>query len=178
MRPGLRSGRIEVTISLRGTLKWSAVCGAAILSIIGTVARADVVIIDLADTDDPDTSSGVLPHHGFQIELNGNLVAGPGHVFSTKERPIYSRGMLGEQYHEIREGVFWGRCEKGDPNTVKEVPGNLRLDYSLRLWRIGRDINASSRSAQEYDREVYGPLAEWIELAQGRPGFGLEKRTK
>lgn len=83
------------------------------------------------DSDGPD-SKNKYAHYGSEIYLDGQRIAGPGHVSFTKVQPQYIRDA--SKMHEVQKGV----------HTV-QLKGNagyedMRIDCALRLWSCGVDV--------------------------------------
>jgi hypothetical protein len=113
------------------------------------------------DADGSD-STNPYPHYGYEVYLNGNRMAGPGHVNFTNHKPRYTRD--GEKMHEVRMGDY--------AHQVWDTSGQFRLDCALRLWACGKDVEIGqyAKSEQEYDRMIWAAPQHWGKFP--RPSFG------
>lgn len=114
------------------------------------------------DADGPD-SKNPHAHYGYEIYLNGERKAGPGHVNFTKWKPSFTRDA--NRMHEICKGVYADQVRDYDPP-------HCRIDFALRLWCCGQDveIDQSSANDQEYNESLWMDPDGWKRFAA--PSFG------
>jgi hypothetical protein len=114
----------------------------------------------------PSEEEGIKPHYGYEIYLNRDRVAGPGHVYFTQDPPRYYRD--GEKMHEVEKGIY--------AVQVYDVPENpqFRLDCAMRLWGQGADVelNQAAGSREEYNQLLWASPDAWGRF--GGSSFGCD----
>lgn len=120
-------------------------------------------LLTMLDSDGPDSKNSHA-HYGYEIYLNGERQAGPGHVNFTNFTLSHIRD--GEKMHEVHKGII--------AEQIWDAPdrGQFRLDCALRLWSCGKDveIDQASGSDQEYYQMLWRAPAGWERFP--RPSFG------
>lgn len=79
---------------------------------------------------------------------------------------------------EVQKGRYYGQELGGKAKSSRPLEQEYRLDWSLRLWAVGRDEEEwqySGESAEAYNKNIQRPRGVWRRAAEERPAFALAK---